>query len=50
LIRSKLKILKARLVEGERYQGQEQRRTFAQVFESRRTLIQGDLSKGEEGL
>jgi hypothetical protein len=28
----------------------QEKRTFAQVLESRRTVIQGDLSKGEEGL
>jgi hypothetical protein len=34
----------------QRDQGQEQRRTFAQVLESRRIVIQEDLNKGEEGL
>jgi hypothetical protein len=28
----------------------EQRRTSTQVLESQRTVIQGDLNKGEEGL
>jgi hypothetical protein len=43
-------VLESRRTVSQGDQGQEQRRTFAQVLESPRTMIQGDLSKGEEGL